>query len=452
MSSNLTPEERLLILLTLASPEAEEREEIHALAGRVASWDSLHALAEENATGPLVQKNLETAGLFKSLPEEVREKFQKRSNEIRTANEARLEAARILFAKFGERKIPVVILKGILFAETIYQNPCYKKMNDVDILIRREDLEAVYDIYEELDYFSMGELLGDKPRKQEKFSHHTPPFFNRKLTLMVGTHWGLITPLAPYTLDYEAIWSRVEEIDFYGHPALAMSPEDNLHHLCVHLPYYKTGLRELADIYNLVRHTGTGLDWNLFREEMRKAGTENLVYHGLGLANRILPSTEAGELLREIEPRVSRFTRKDTGRKTRSLSLLLRSRCVHLSRIEKAFTDLNATKKAGEQWAAFAKMHRNLWFPPGRDVAKMNSLEKPSFPARLATPGRIRRVFYRDVGRGIFWILMLKTTLEVFLSLLTAPFRREKAPNYKTYAEKLGLTVADLQRLKEALE
>ena len=73
-------------------------------------------------------------------------------------HEARLDAARILFEKFAEKNIPVVILKGILFAETIYENPYYKKMNDVDILIRREDLEKVYDVYEELDYFSMGEL------------------------------------------------------------------------------------------------------------------------------------------------------------------------------------------------------------------------------------------------------------------------------------------------------
>lgn len=445
-------EERLLVPLTFSSTTAGEEEEIRALAGRVTSWETLHALAAENATEPLVQRNLEAVGLFETLPEEIRAKFQDRSDRIREANEARLEGARPLFAKFAERNVPVVVLKGILFAETIYRNPYYKKMNDVDILIRREDLDTVYDIYEELDYFSMGELLGDKPRKQEKFSHHTPPFFNRKLTIMVGTHWGLITPLAPYKLDYEAIWNRVEKFDFYGNPALAMSPEDNLHHLCVHLPYYKTGLRELADIYNVIRHTGPKLDWDLFLREIRKAGTENLVYHALGLADRICPSREAGEILRQIEPRVSRYYRKDTLRKTRSLSLLLRSRCVHLSRIEKAFTDLNATKKAGEQWDAFRRMHGNLWFTPGPDVAKMNSIEKPTFLARLATPGRIRKVFYRDVGRLLFWVLMLKTALEVFGSILSSPFQKGERPNYETYAGKLGLTVADLERLKEALE
>ena len=67
-----------------------------------------------------------------------------------------------------------------------------------------QDLDATYDIYEEMRLFSAVELVGGSPRKQEKFSHHAPPFFSRDLKLMVGTHWGLITPLAPYTIDYEA--------------------------------------------------------------------------------------------------------------------------------------------------------------------------------------------------------------------------------------------------------
>ncbi len=452
MKTELTKEERLLILLTLSTLKEGEEEEVRQLISQDPSWEALLTLAEENATAPLVQHSLCKLGLFKNLPQAIRHRFEDRSDRIQKANEARIAEAKNLFAKFEEKKVPVVILKGILFAETIYQNPHYKKMNDVDILIRQEDLETVYDIYEELNYFSMGELLGDKPRKQEKFSHHTPPFFNRKLSLMVGTHWGLITPLAPYTLDYNSIWDRVEEFRFYGHSALAMSPEDNLHHLCVHLPYYKTGLRELADLYNLIRHTGSKMDWPLLLKEIRKAGTEDLVYHALGLVDRILPHPEVTRLLSEIEPNVSRFYRKDTRRKTKDLSLLLRSRSVQLSRIEKAFADFNSTKKAGEQAKAFWRMQKNMWFAPGKDVARMNSLPTPSLRARLATPGRIRRVFYRDLGRTIFWLLLFKTSFEVLGSLCSAPFRRTEQPNYETYAEKLGLTVVDLQKLIEGLE
>ncbi len=161
MNNDITSEERLLILLTLASPTGEEKKGIQTLSSRNLSWKKLYSLAEENATVPLVQQNLEKHELFEAIPPNIRILFQEKSDRVRRANEERLQAAKKLFAKFEEKQVPVVILKGVLFAETIYANSYYKKMNDVDILIRQEDLNTVYDIYEELDYFSMGELLGD---------------------------------------------------------------------------------------------------------------------------------------------------------------------------------------------------------------------------------------------------------------------------------------------------
>lgn len=419
-------EERVLIQLTLTDGTVQGRPD----------WSVVADLAERNAVEPLVAHNLSRLGL------PVPEKLQKKADEVRTANEARLRVAKELFAKFG--KIPVVILKGVLFAETIYKNPCYKKMNDVDILVRREDLDAIYAIYDEMRFFSAAELTGSK-KKQEKWSHHAPPFFSRDLKCMIGTHWGLITPLSPYKLDYDAIWSRVRDIDFYGHPAKSMAPEDNLHHLCVHLPYYKCGLRELADIYNLIRTHP--IDWELFLREVAKAGTENLVYHALGLTQRVSPFVEVGEVLRRIEPRVTGYYRRDVAAKTASLSRLLRARCTHLSRIEKAFADLRATRKPGEKWEAFTRMWKQMLFPPAEDVARMNSLDRATIWARLRTPGRIRRVFYRDVGRLFFWLIMTKCAVDV----LTSPFKKQQ-DDHEAFARKIGVTVEDLRRLKEALE
>lgn len=449
-----TPEERLLIMLSHATLDEDERHRARILSRAIRSWDDVWNLAEINATVPLIHSNLDRLGLCEEVPEPVRVRFQARAEDVRAANEARLKVARDLFARFAERKIPVIILKGVLFAETIYRNPAYKRMNDVDILIRKEDLDAIYEIYEEMRLFSAAELVGGSPRKQEKFSHHAPPFFSRDLTCMIGTHWGLITPLAPYALDYEGIWSRARDVDFYGIPAKAMAPEDNLHHLCVHLPYYKTGVRELADIYNLIRHHNSDLDWEFFLLEVARAKTENLVYHALSLSNRLCPTFESEEAVRRLAPRVSWYFRRDTHRKTASLNRLLRSRSVHLSRIEKAYADLGTTKKAGEKWSAFGRMWRHILVPPMEDVVKMNAFAAPGPVAflwgRLVTPWRIFRVFACDVGGWIFAAIMVKCLYDVLRQTVVAPFSRTR--DHTTFAARLGVTVEDLRRLKEALE
>jgi hypothetical protein len=450
-----TPEERLLVLMSYARLDERELGLARALAARVGDWQVLWELADHNATAPLVRSKLRDAGLYEQVPPPLRARFDAQAAKVGKQNEARLVHARELFRRFHAAGLPVVILKGILFAETVYRDPFYKKMNDVDILVRKQDLDPIFDIYDALGFFSAGELLGGEPRKQEKFSHHSPPYFSKDLQCMVGTHWGLITPLAPYTIDYDAIWSRVREVPFQGTVASAMAPEDNLHHLCIHLPYYKTGVRELADLYNLVRETGPAFDWALLLREVRKAGSENLVYHALSLANRLCPIVEVADLLREVEPQVSSYYKGDAERKTRRLSGLLRSRSVHMSVIEKAFTRMNATHDPREKRSAFVRMWSNFLATPKDDVIRLNSLHEPGalelLRARAYTPWRISKVFIRDLGPAIFLLLMGKTVTDV----LKASLGLEKGEDGADLAEvmrKRGVDPAAVETLLEHLE
>ena len=448
--------ERLLILCTIAEYRPDERAEALRLARDGIDWVLFHELAELNATAPLVWKNLQGLGLADAVPAAVRGQFEERAAAIRDANEARLANARTLFARFSARGIPVVILKGVLFAETVYRDPYYKKMNDVDILVRRQDLDAIYDIYQKMRFFSAVELVGGSPRQQEKFSHHAPPFFSRDLKLMVGTHWGLITPLAPYTIDYDAIWSRVVDVDFYGCPAKAMAPEDNLHHLCVHLPYYKCGLRELADIYNLVRHQA--IDWDLFAAEMTRAKTENLVYHALLLVNRVWPSAEVQAAIARAKPKTSYYFRHDADRKCASVSRLLRGRSTHMSTIEKAYSDLKTTSAVTGKWSAYGRMWSGMLFPPREDVLKMNALGDARgarlVQARLQAPWRVYRVFARDVGGGIFFAILAKCAYDCVRATVRAPLGGpdRRGETVESFARDLGVTVAQLEQLKNSLE
>ena len=409
--------ERLLILGTAATYQPDERVEALRLVQEGIDWELFHELAEVNATGPLVWRNLAALNLADRVPADVRARFEERAQAIREANEARLKNARDLFARFAARQIPVVILKGVLFAETIYRDPYYKKMNDVDILIRRRDLDAIYDIYEEMRLFSAAELVGGSPRKQEKFSHHAPPFFSRDLKLMVGTHWGLITPLAPYTLDYDAIWSRVVDIDFYGHPAKAMAPEDNLHHLCVHLPYYKCGLRELADIANMVRHQS--IDWDLFAAEMTKAKTENLVYHALSLVHARLADAGGAGGHRSARSRRRRTTSAMTpianARASRASCAGARRTCRPSRRPTAISTRPAIRSRSG---APTARMWRGMLFPPREDVLKMNALERCARPAARggAAAGAVARLSGVRARRGRRHLLRHSGQVRVRLS------------------------------------
>ncbi|WP_330230703.1 nucleotidyltransferase family protein [Nocardia sp. NBC_00508] len=455
--------ERLLVHAALAAPSESERAELVELAHRVTEWAGFFELAQLNATAPLVRRSLLAAGVYSLVPPLVRVRFDAVAERIGAANDRRLAGAVQLLRRFDERGVRCVVLKGMLFATEIYHDPRYKRMNDLDILVEPEQVDVVIEIYRELGLFATSELLGKAPKVRTERSHHLPSFVSRDGALVVGTHWGLITPLAPYTVDYVAIWKRVRRIDFHGVPAWAMAHEDNLHHLGIHLPYYKTGVRELADVWNLARYAGADLDYDLLAAEIAAAGSERLMYHALSLAHQLVPNSRFAVLLDRIAPRVDRFTRGDTARKIADVHALLRSRSTHTSRIEKAYTEFNMTADAREKLDGFGRLWSGLLLVPGAEANRMSSLRDPgalsALGARVVAPYRLTRVFQRDLGRWLFPAALAKTVYDLgaayageLRSRTGVGGARPTPPGIDEYAARLGLTKADLQAVLDSQE
>ncbi|HLS78997.1 MAG TPA: nucleotidyltransferase family protein [Nocardia sp.] len=460
IAEGATAAERTLVLAALAAPSATERTELIDSAKEVTDWAGLLDLARRNATVPLVQRRLAAEGLFDLVPAPVRSGFAAVTDRIAEVNDRRLAAALEVLRRFDERGVRCVVLKGMLFSTEIYHDPRYKRMNDLDILVEVDQIDTVLEIYRELGLFATSELLGKAPKVRTRRSHHLPSFVSRDGALVIGTHWGLITPLAPYTIDYDGIWSRVRRIDFYGVPAWAMAHEDNLHHLGVHLPYYKTGVRELGDIWNLARHAAD-LDYDLLIREMRTAGSEPLMYHALSLAHRLVPVPPFAEVIEAARPRAGRFVRYDTARKTADVHTLLRSRSTHTSRIEKAYTEFNMTTRAAEKREGFARLWSGLLLVPAEEARRMSSLREPSalslLGARVAAPYRLTRVFQRDLGTWLFPAALAKTVADLAAAYAGEALRRTgrggpERPGIEEYAARLGLTRQDLQAVLDSQE
>jgi len=451
-----SPETKLSIIMTFNDLSDEEIIEAKKLLKEVNSWDFFWELTNHNRVVPLIYKNFLKTSLSNSLPENIRQKMEKHTKAIVKVNEDRLQIARQFLKRFIEKKIPVIILKGVNFAETIYKNPYYKQMNDIDILIKYEDIDKIYDIYNSMNFFSVGEVVNKLSNKKHKRTHHAPSFISPDLKCMIGTHWGLITPFSKYKYDYQAIWQRSRELNFYNIPVLSMSPEDNLHHICVHLPFYKTGLRELADIYNLIRYYSE-LNWELFSEIISKAKTYNPVYHALSLVNKIYYTKKIDICLEQIKPFCSFSYIKSTNKKIKSLDLIVRNRSTHLSNIEKDFSDLSHTQDPKEKLFFFSRIWKNIFWPPKEEVIKINYFINPNIfkimLGRITTPIKILKVFINDLGLLIFLLAILKSTIDLLINLAKSPFiKKESKSNYENFAKKMGLTIEDLKNFKNRIE
>lgn len=449
--------ENLIGLLSYILRTKFEDDQIRAEIKHINNWNDFYNLCEHNRVSPWIYKNLLKLDLTHFLPMVIQNQFIKSCQTIEERNKLRLENAKIFLTKFTESNIDVVILKGIGFAETIYGDPFYKRMNDVDILIKKNDLNKIWPIYEELKYFSMGELLGKSPRQYEDFSHHLPPYFSRDLNLMIGTHWELVTPMRGYQINYENLWKRVQPLNFYGIKLLQLSALDNLHHLCIHLSSYKAGVREVMDIYNLIKFYEGKIEPRDFIKEVTDSGTINPVFYALSITNILRPSDFSKTILENLRPLTSNKIKNKVKNNLYSINVILRSRSIQVTRVDKAFSSFKITKKPTEKLKFYIQMWSHILFPPKDEISRLNHWEDmgalKSVWGRIISPFKIMGSLCEDLGTKIFFLLMGYTFYKTIMSFIEYPFKDQKQKlDISYFAKEMGISEIDLNNLKERLE
>lgn len=450
---SFSAEERLTLLLSFAWHEPDEAAEVKRLAQQPQlNWAQVDQLATHNAIRPLAHKHLVEYGEWHRVPEAIAAPWATFTETVAERNRQRLAIATPLFTDAAAAGIQIAILKGIYFAPTYYGDVGYKKMNDIDLLMHTQDLDRLYELYKQHDFFSLGKLLDDD--KQLTFSHHAPPFFHKSLGCVLGTHWGLISPLTKYKPDYAAMWTRVVPFEFLGARHYALHPVDNLHHLCIHLPYYKLGLRELADIYNLLR-AETTFDWGLFLGEVEKAGTQELVYHALSLSHALVPMPAVAEAIARLAPQVEGFYAKDAVHRSKEPKRILYGRSTLMSEIDKAFGEFTMTDHLPTKLKAYWGMWGNGLFAPNREVARFHYVDADSPSLLLLRPSMVARVIRyiaKDLGWKIFLLVVIKHQLDLWKCAFRTVTGRNKPDQLATAAASHGLTSDQIATLRSLLE
>ena len=446
----MSPHLELLILSTFHPLWPPERQRILELAGVVTDWDAFISLAALNQVEPKVFMALTQCGALGALPELPRQHLLSVAARVKEVNEQRLQKARSVFGALQERGIPVCVLKGVLFGETVYAEPGYKRMNDVDFLVRREDIARLPPIYSELGYLPIAERVGRRRDLQLRVSHHLPPYVSVDLRCVLGTQWGLKSPLLGMHIDTGAMWRRACAFDFYGLSLQRLSATDNLFHLCIHLGRFKSGLRDVMDIYNLARAAPMEVDYDLFARLVRDAGAEDLAYHALTLAHRVCPSSDFERVASELAPRVSRFMRETVEKKTRELTVLVRLCSGYLSTIEKAISELNATERAPDKLRRFVALWRHVLVPPPEEARRLcfspDATGLSNWMVPIQAPISILRALGAEIGFPLLGLLALKMAVDIAVTALNPHAWRTEA------ASSLGgLSFQDLQRLKDAI-
>jgi hypothetical protein len=341
-------------------------------------------------------------------------------------------------------------LKGVAFTTLIYGDVGYKRMNDFDILIKRQDIQLVYQVHRELGHHFLAESVSSQSRTGSR-SFVAPPVVTPDYACVFGTQWGIKMPRRGLEIDYDKLWSRTRAITFEGLPVRTLAPEDHLHHLCLHLGYFKLGLRDVMDIYNLLRHYRGRFDWKLFATTVAESGSYDAVCFALGIAQSVQPDPEAQAYLITVNKRGHPRLIKAAHRKTRTAEVFLNLHSDHIQTIHKAISKFDSTRYFPEKLRLYLSLWALIWWPNRSEMWHMSALVRPRpgshIRARLTIPFSILRVIADEIGGGLLALLLLKVNVDLFLSLVKWPFARKGKDDSRAFADRLGIPYDRLTQL-----
>ncbi|NOZ05051.1 MAG: nucleotidyltransferase family protein, partial [Chloroflexi bacterium] len=179
---------------------------LHEEAGRVteadlrqlsaSDWQTFREQAARKRVGPLLYDRLRERKLDHAVPPEIMRRLHRRYKR-NSLHILRLHAELNKLARtVPDDDVPILVLKGAYLATVVYDSIALREMNDLDILVRRRDLEKVVHALHALDFKPERPFSIEMELETEL---HLPRYVNADGTT-VEVHWNLTHPGLPYSV------------------------------------------------------------------------------------------------------------------------------------------------------------------------------------------------------------------------------------------------------------
>lgn len=290
----------LLDLLHTSRPDISSRDIIGAMTAT--EMEQLLSAAVAQGVGPLFWHNLNRTDFDPTVFPEVSKRFAQLCESNLLRNTRHYQELWRLTTILAEENIPVILLKGIYLADTVYDNIGLREMSDIDLLVREADLPRITGILLNLGYTQERSASLDAAIQVLR---HLPRFTNKQNVAM-EIHWHITKKSEPQTIDAEALWNRSRPVTVAGCHARCLSPEDLLLHLCLHAAYqhnFTFGLKPLYDIAATTEKFRHVLDWQAIINRGIAWRMNKGLYLALRLAKELLAADVDAEVIRCLAPR-----------------------------------------------------------------------------------------------------------------------------------------------------
>jgi hypothetical protein len=269
-----TEAERLLLLAQGELGPADQ-EVARGLLAQPVAWPAIRRWAFGHDVFPTVARNLRQLG-WPGVPDAIRSEMEEaeRLNAARNALLART-LARVL-ERLARVKVPVIPLKGVALAESLFGDVGRRVCTDLDVLVLPGAVRQVFEIllaegYEPADRCRVEPSDVDFLVRSSMEYGFTPP--PSAFHCLLELHWDIAWRWRGDTAMLDDLWAEARRQTYWGTEAWALSPEWELLYLAVHAARHRwQGLKWLVDIHEVCRRAE--LDWDVVTDKAQRFGLD----------------------------------------------------------------------------------------------------------------------------------------------------------------------------------
>lgn len=202
---------------------------IDAITGRDAEQAFL-AEAAEQGVGHLLRHDLRRRGLWSAIPPGVSaalDQAARRDSVLEMVQ--RLEATRML-AALRTAGVEALVLKGWGLAYTHYPESYLRPRSDIDLLVRKRDLQRTVALLQEVGYTRINSVSRDTVHKQVPLERHTG-----SVRHYIDLHWAISNrPFFADVLRFDELMRTAVPVAALGEGVLTLAPVHALLLACIH--------------------------------------------------------------------------------------------------------------------------------------------------------------------------------------------------------------------------
>ncbi len=300
----MQPEYQLLLGCARTKLSENNQDKIRKLVNNGLDWDYVLQMGKAHGLAPLLYSHLHRIDHEHQIPRSIMDQL----HNIYYGNLARniplsYELDKILHV-FEKKGIPIVVLRGLALAQTIYKNIALRVTADIDLLVRKEDLSRVAKTLLELEFTSpQWELITKEYSAELCFVRQGASGGKRLGSAVIDVHQEITSSIRlkeVIKIDTEEVIRRARPVKIKDVNMLVMTAEDLLLHLTLRHCFQR--LIRLCDIAEVIKLKKDELNWQSLLQKAEENRLSIIMYYTLYYAQQLLEAPVPEHVFKKLMP------------------------------------------------------------------------------------------------------------------------------------------------------